>query len=85
MTGSIRQRSANSWEITIDLGRDERGKRIRRFVSVKGTKKQAQQRLRELLTELDGGIVPSTERIMMRDWFQRWLADCVEGHLGLAT
>jgi len=85
MTGSIRQRSANSWEITIDLGRDERGKRIRRFVSVKGTKKQAQQQLRELLTELDGGIVPSTERIMMRDWLPRWMADCVEGHLSLAT
>lgn len=85
MTGSIRSRSPGSWEITIDLGRDERGKRIRRFVSVKGTKKQAQQRLRELLTELDGGIVPSTERIMMRDWLPRWMSDCVEGHLGQAT
>ena len=85
MTGSIRRRSPGSWEITIDLGRDEGGKRIRRFVSVKGTKRQAQQRLRELLNELDGGIVPSTERIMMRDWLPRWMSDCVEGHLGQAT
>ena len=85
MTGSIRNRGTRSWEITIDLGRDEAGKRIRRFVTVKGTKKQAQQRLRELLTELDGGIVPSTGRIMMRDWLPRWMADCVEGYLGQAT
>ena len=85
MTGSIRKRSPGSWELTIDLGRDANGKRIRRFASVKGTKKQAQQRLRELLTELDGGIEPFTGRILMRDWLDRWMSDCVEGHLSQAT
>ena len=85
MTGSIRKRSPGSWELTIDLGRDANGKRIRRYASVKGTKKQAEQRLRELLTELDGGIEPFTGRIMMRDWLDRWMSDCVEGHLSQAT
>ncbi len=85
MTGSIRKRGQNSWEITLDLGRDERGKRVRRFVTVKGNKKQAQRRLRELLTELDGGVVPSNERILMRDWLERWLTECVVGHLSQAT
>ena len=85
MTGSIRNRSPGSWEITIDLGRDENGKRIRRFATIKGTKKQADQRLREMLTELDGGIVPSTERILMRDWLNRWMSDYVEAHLSQAT
>ena len=85
MTGSIRKREHNSWEITLDLGRDERGKRVRRFVTVKGNKKQAQRRLRELLTELDGGIVPSNERIRMRDWLERWMSECVVGHLSQAT
>ena len=85
MTGSIRKRSPGSWELTVDLGRDANGKRIRRFASVKGTKKQAQQRLRELLTELDGGIEPFTGRILMRDWLNRWMSDCVEEHLSQAT
>lgn len=85
MTGSIRKRSPGSWELTIDLGRDANGKRIRRYASVKGTKKQADQRLRELLTELDGGIEPFTGRIVMRDWLDRWMSDCVEGHLSQAT
>ena len=85
MTGSIRKRGDHSWEITLDLGRDGRGKRVRRFVTVKGNKKHAQRRLRELLTELDGGIVPSNERVRLRDWLDRWMAECVVGHVSQAT
>ena len=85
MTGSIRKRGQNSWESTLDLGRDERGKRVRRFSTVQGNKKQAQRRLRELLTELDGGIAPSNERIRMRDWLERWMTECVVGHLSQAA
>ena len=59
MEGSIRKRGSKSWELTLDLGRDEKGKRDRRYFTVHGTKKQAQQRLRELLTEVDGGNVPT--------------------------
>ena len=41
MRGRMRRRSANSWELTIDLGRDPQGRRLRKFVSVKGQKKDA--------------------------------------------
>ena len=85
MEGSIRKRGSKSWELTLDLGRDEKGKRDRRYFTVHGTKKQAQQRLRELLTEVDGGIVPSPERIKMREWLARWMSDCVVGYLSQAT
>lgn len=85
MEGSIRKRGAKSWEITLDLGRDDNGKRDRRYFTVRGTKKQAQQRLRELLTELDGGAVPSSERIKMRDWLDRWMLDRIVGHQSQAT
>ena len=74
-----------NWEITLDLGRDDKGKRDRRYFTVRGTKKQAQQRLRELLTELDGGAVPSSERIKMRDWLDRWMLDRIVGHQSQAT
>ncbi len=43
MKGSIRRRSKGSWELTIDLGYDTAGKRKRKYVSVKGTKKLADQ------------------------------------------
>ena len=46
MKGYIRRRSAGSWEITIDAGRDPgTGKRRRIFETVQGPKKAAQARL----------------------------------------
>ena len=56
MNGSIRKRSGSSWELTIDLGRDQDGKRRRKFVAVKGSKAEAQRKLREVLASLDKGL-----------------------------
>ncbi|MEE3015173.1 MAG: site-specific integrase, partial [Chloroflexota bacterium] len=53
--GSIRRRSKNSWELTVDLGRDSFGRRKRRYVNIKGTKSQAQRKLREVVSALDKG------------------------------
>jgi integrase len=56
MTGSIRKRSKGSWEITIDTGRDPMtGDRRRHFENVRGTKREAQSRLAELLVEIEQG------------------------------
>ena len=44
MKGSLRQRSAGTWELTVDLGRDAFGRRQRRFFTVRGTKAQAQRK-----------------------------------------
>ena len=52
MRGSIRKRGANSWEIKIELERIN-GKRHRRFVTVKGTYKDAQKELTRLLSSAD--------------------------------
>ena len=43
MRGSLRQRSAGSWDLTVDLGRDPFGKRRRRYVTVRGAKARAQR------------------------------------------
>ena len=56
MNGSIRKRGKNSWELTIDLGYDSGGKRRRKYVSVRGTKAEAQRKLREVLGSLDKGL-----------------------------
>ena len=77
MNGSIRKRSDKSWELTIDLGRDADGKRLRKFVSVKGTKTQAQQTLREILTSHDKGIPLVIEKITVQEWLVRWMAEYV--------
>ena len=77
MKGSLRQRSPGSWELTIDTGRDALGKRQRRFVTVQGTKAQAQRRLREFLTTLDQGIALPTEKMLLRDWLDRWMQEII--------
>jgi hypothetical protein len=75
MKGSIRQRSPGSWELTVDLGRDALGQRQRRFLTVRGTKAQAQRKLRELLSTLDKGLALPGGKILLRDWLDRWLAE----------
>ena len=63
MRGVIMQRSLGSWEIRVYLGRDEPGTRIRKSETIRGKKADAQRRLREILTDLDHGVVPSVETI----------------------
>lgn len=56
MKGHIRQRSKSSWEIVIDVGRDpSTGKRLQHWETVRGTKRDAQQRLAKLLVTIEQG------------------------------
>ena len=64
MKGSLRQRSPVSWE----LGRDALGLRRRKYLTARGTKPQAQRKLRELLTPLDKGLGIPTEKMRLGDW-----------------
>jgi integrase len=57
MTGHIRRRGEHSWELKFDDGRDPAtSKRIIRYASVKGTRKDAQRKLVELLKARDVGV-----------------------------
>ena len=77
MKGSLRQRSPGSWELTIDTGRDALGRRQHKFITVQGTKAQAQRRLRELLSILDKGLGLPAEKILLRDWLDRWMQEII--------
>ena len=78
MNGSIRRRSKNSWELSMDLGRDPEGKRKRKFVNIKGTKGQAQQKLRELLTTLDKGMPLDSSKATLGEFLDFWLKNYAE-------
>ena len=66
-------RGPGTWGLTISLGRDQNGKRIRRYFTFKGTKSEAERELRRLLTEFEGGPALSTARVRVRDWLPRWI------------
>jgi integrase len=79
MTGHIRARSAGSFELRYRVG----GKTI--TTTVKGNKRDAQRRLRELLTLADQGRHPDDpERLTVGKWLDRWL-DIVKSELAAQT
>ncbi len=78
MNGSIRKKNTKSWEITIDLGRDDDGKRRRKYEYVTGTKAAAQRRLRELLTDLDKGLPIDAPKLNLGAFLDTWLIDYAE-------
>jgi integrase len=60
MRGHIRQRGKQSWELKFDAGRDQ-GRRKIQYASFRGTKREAQNKLAELIASVGQGsyIEPS--------------------------
>ena len=54
--GHIRPRAPGSWELKYDIGRHPlTGKRITKYKMFRGSKRDAQRKLRELLGAVDNG------------------------------
>ena len=72
--GHIRRRGANSWEIKFDLGRDPlTGKRITKYKSVRGTKRDAERELRRQLTAVDTGQFTDPGKLTLGEYLIWWL------------
>jgi len=86
MRGSIIKRSKGSWTIIINLGRDPAtGKRKQQWVTIRGTKKQAETRLAELQHQLDGGGYIKPTRETFGTFLQRWLDDYISTQIRPTT
>ncbi len=73
--GNIQKRGESSWRLRIYLGTGPDGKQKYYTETVHGTKKAAQQRLTELLRQLDtGGFVEPT-KTTFGEFVERWLED----------
>ena len=72
MRGSIQQSGPSSWRIQIELDRIG-GKRQRRFVTIKGTRKDAQRELTRLLSAADDGTLPDPTRQTVAEYLRAWL------------
>ena len=86
MRGSIIKRSKGSWTITINLGRDPAtAKRKQQWVTIRGTKKQAETRLAELLNQMDtGGFIKPTKETF-GSFLQRYLDDYISTQIRATT
>ena len=66
MRGHIKKRGKKSWSIVIDRGRDSEGKRRQTWITIQGTKSEAEDRLTEELGKLRGGMFVEPSRPHMR-------------------
>ncbi|MFC1930892.1 tyrosine-type recombinase/integrase [Chloroflexota bacterium] len=86
MRGHITKRGRDSYTIVLNLGRDpSAGKRKQQWVSVKGTKKEAEKRLSELLNQLDNGVYMKPGKTTLSDFLERWLKDYAYSNLAPRT
>ena len=75
MKGSIRPRDTDVWQITIGLGRDPNGKRLRKYETYRGKKRDAEVRKRELLSQFDKGLLTNQKDLTFSEWAETWLED----------
>jgi integrase len=75
MKGTIHQRAPGVFLIAIDHGRDARGKRIRKWTTFKGTKRQAQNECARLITELKTGNYLEPSKTTVARYLEHWLTD----------
>jgi integrase len=72
--GHIRQRNAGSWRIKAYVGRDEAtGRKRYAERTVKGTKREAQNALAKLVTEVTEGRYASPGTTTVDELLERWL------------
>lgn len=71
--GGIQQQSKNSFRICVDMGIGPDGKRRRHFETVRGGKKDAQARKRELETSRDKGVYVPPGRMTVGELLTKWL------------
>jgi hypothetical protein len=76
MSGHIRRRGANSWELKFEAGVDPTtGHRSTRYRSFKGTKREAEAELVRLLSEASRGALVDHSRETPGEFLSRWDRD----------
>lgn len=90
MRGHICKRSERSWTIILDVGskldpETSLMKRNQQWISVKGTKKQAEAKLAELLHRVEEGDFVEPSRVTFGEWLEKWFSTAIEGKKGRRT
>ena len=69
---SKNKKGITSYQLVVEI-ESEGGKRNRRYKTVKGTKKQAQEALRKFQNELETGYTITPASMNLGDWMWQWL------------
>ena len=84
-SGGIEATPAGTFKVTVELGRDATGKRIR-YRKTFRTRREAQQAAREAALQRDRGISVPPNRLTVGAWLDGWLdRRLAEGHISPVT
>ena len=76
MTGNITRRGTSSWRLKYEAGERDpvTDQRRTRFVTVRGTKKDAQRELIRLLAEVERGTAVAPDKVTVAEYVRGWIA-----------
>jgi integrase len=69
--GSIRQRG-NAWQLRVEIGDDQQGKRQQVARTFRGTRRDAERALTQLQREVDQNIAVTSAKATVGDLLNRW-------------
>jgi integrase len=83
MRGCLTQRSPGSWAIVLHMGyvKDpltNKRKLKQKWVTVRGTKAQAQAKLNEMLVALQKGEFVEPTKVTLGEWLDRWCEETIK-------
>jgi integrase len=83
MRGSLVQRYKGSWSIVVDLGYQQDAvtgqlKRKQKWITFRGTKKQAEQRLTELVRDAHRGELVEPHTRTLGAWLDEWIDKAIK-------
>ena len=73
MRGSRSRRGRSSWRLKVDLERGADGKRQTRYVTVRGSRKDADAELARILHEVNAGVSVNPSKITVGQFLHDWL------------
>jgi integrase len=86
MTGHVRKRGAQTWELKFDVGTDPlTGKRITRYSNFKGTKRDAQKQLAGLIAAAEKGELVDRSKTTLAAFLDRWQRDWAASNVSPKT
>ena len=83
MRGSLVQRYRGSWSIVLDLGHEVdpvtgRKKRKQKWITFRGTKKQAEQELADLVRSAHRGEYVEPSKTTVGEWLDEWVDKAIK-------
>lgn len=85
MSGSIIRRGKWSWRIKFDIGRGSDGKRQTRYLTVRGTRKDAEKALIDALKAVSDRTFVDPTKVTVGEYLERWLTDHAATAVGPKT